>query len=116
MIELKYSRGEIWMVDLNPTKGREQSGIRPALIISDDNFNQGPAELLIVLPITSKNKNQPLHIEILPQQSGLHEISYIKCEDIKSISKERCIKRIGKASNIILKDCEHILKLLLSFG
>ena len=48
----KPQRGEIWLVDLNPTKGREQSGVRPVLIISDNNFNSGSSELTIVLPIT----------------------------------------------------------------
>jgi mRNA interferase MazF len=49
------SRGEIWLVGLDPTKGRDQSGMRPALIISVDIFNHGPAELVVVIPITSKS-------------------------------------------------------------
>jgi len=48
------NRGDIWLINLDPTIGHEQSGIRPALIISDDLLNQSLAELVIVLPITSK--------------------------------------------------------------
>ena len=43
-------RGEIWLATLDPTVGREQAGTRPALIISDDLFNQSHAELVVVLP------------------------------------------------------------------
>ena len=48
-------------INLDPTIGREQAGTRPALVFSIDKFNHGPAELVIVLPITSKNKNQHPH-------------------------------------------------------
>ena len=51
----KPSRGEIWFVDLNPVVGHEQAKIRPCLIISHDTFNHGPANLHIILPLTSKN-------------------------------------------------------------
>lgn len=50
-------RGEVWLATLDPTVGREQAGTRPALIVSDDLFNQSHAELVVVLPITSKSKN-----------------------------------------------------------
>lgn len=42
-------RGEIWLIDLNPTRGHEQHGIRPAVIISVDEFNSCPADLIIVV-------------------------------------------------------------------
>jgi mRNA-degrading endonuclease toxin of MazEF toxin-antitoxin module len=62
--------------------GREQAGTRPALVFSVDKFNHGPADLLIVLPITSKNKSQPLHVEVTPPEGGLKLPSFIKCDDI----------------------------------
>lgn len=108
-----FQRGEIWLADLNPTRGHEQSGIRPALIISVNPFNQGGAELIVVLPITSKDKKIPLHVKIEPQVSNLDTISYIKCEDIRSISKERIIERIGQVPYNILEEVEQRLKLLL---
>src|SRR5204862_2444879 len=49
-------RGEVWMLNFDPTRGHEQAGTRPALIISVDVFNAGPADLVIVLPITSRSK------------------------------------------------------------
>ena len=49
-------RGEIWMIDFDPTRGHEQAGRRPALVVSDDVFNAGPAGLVMVLPVTTKPK------------------------------------------------------------
>lgn len=56
------SRGEMWMVDLNPTRAHERSGVRPALVVSVDTFNHGPAGLAVVLPVTSRQKGIPLHV------------------------------------------------------
>lgn len=47
-------RGEIWTADLEPARGHEQGGQRPCLILSDDRFNQGPAGLVVILPLTTK--------------------------------------------------------------
>jgi mRNA interferase MazF len=106
-------RGEIWLVNLNPTKGHEQSGIRPAVIISVDEFNLCPAELVIVVPVTSKNKNIPLHVEIQPDSSGLAKVSFAKPEDIRSISKERLVKKIGQIPKEKLQELEEKIKILL---
>ena len=57
-------RGEIWNADLDPTRGREQAGKRPVIVVSTDRFNEGPAELVVVLPITSKAKGIPWHVPL----------------------------------------------------
>lgn len=58
MTKIDPSRGEVWQLNFNPTKGHEQSGIRPALVVSEDTFNSGPADLVIVLPISSVGKGK----------------------------------------------------------
>lgn len=110
---LNPSRGEIWLVDLNPAKGHEQSGRRPALVVSVDLFNHGPAGLIVVLPITTKEKGIPFHVAVNPSESGLKEISFIKCEDIRSISTERLISRLGSISPSIMSEVEDRLNILL---
>ena len=74
------ARGEIWGVDLSPALGHEQGGHRPALVVSVDAFNAGPAELVVVLPLTSKAKGVPFHVEIQPPEGGVKQVSYVKCE------------------------------------
>ena len=107
------ARGEIWTVDLSPTRGREQSGARPALVLSADAFNAGPAELAVVLPLTTKAKGIPFHVEIRPPEGGTSDTSYIKCEDIRSISKERLRDRWGAVSSETLSQVEERLRILL---
>ena len=114
MAEKQPSRGEIWLVDLNPARGHEQAGKRPALVVSVDLFNSGPAGLMVVLPITTKEKGIPFHVEIYPPEGGLKEKSFIKCEDIRSISKERLLLRIGMVSLPTMEAVEDRIRILLN--
>ncbi|MEN6317506.1 MAG: type II toxin-antitoxin system PemK/MazF family toxin [Syntrophaceae bacterium] len=106
-------RGEIWLVDLNPVRGHEQSGRRPCLIVSVDIFNQSPAGLVIVLPITTKEKGIRSHVMFKPPESGIREPSFIKCEDVRSISTEQLIERWGMVSSVTLSEVEDRLRILM---
>ncbi len=92
------SYGDIWLVDFSATQGREQVGNRPALVISPNKFNHGPAELAIVVPFTRTDRQIPLHVPVDPPEGGLRERSLAMCEMIRSISRKRLIKRSGGAS------------------
>ncbi|RUT05148.1 mRNA interferase [Dulcicalothrix desertica PCC 7102] len=107
------TRGEIWLIDLNPVRGHEQAGKRPCLIISVDLFNQGASGLIIVLPITSKDKGIIFHVEVVPPEGGLTIRSFIKCEDVRSISVERLDKRLGAVNSEILQVVEERLRILM---
>lgn len=109
------SRGEIWQADLNPTRGHEQAGKRPVLIVSTNTFNHGPADLVFVLPLTRTNRNIPIHIPIYPPEGGLTSVSYILCDALRSISKDRLDSGPwGRVSNETLSRVEEILRLLLA--
>jgi mRNA interferase MazF len=107
------TRGDIWTVDLDPTRGHEQAGRRPALVVSVDFFNQGPADLVVVLPITSKAKGIPLHVSISPPEGGVRVPSYVKCEDIRSVSIQRLAKLLGRVSPETMHEVEDRLAILL---
>ncbi len=107
------SRGEIWHIDLNPIRGREQAGRRPCLIVSVDQFNHGPAELIVILPITSKKKNIPFHVFLYPPEGGLQVESYIKCEDIRSASRDRLLEKVGRISTETMTLVEDRLRILM---
>ena len=107
------ARGEVWFVNLDPTQGREQAGSRPALVVSVDQFNQGHADLVVVCPITSVEKGIPLHVKITPPESGLRKESFVKCEDIRSVSKQRLTKLFGVVSRKTLAAVEDRLRILL---
>jgi len=107
------SRGEVWMVDLNPSRGHEQAGVRPGLLVSVDLFNQGPAGLIVVLPLTSVAKGIPFHVELNPPEGGVKVKSFIKCEDIRSVAKERLAHRWGRISGATMAAVEDRLRILL---
>lgn len=106
-------RGEVWLIDLNPTRGHEQAGIRPAVIVSVDLFNQGPAGLVAVLLMTSTFRRIPLHVAVDPPEGGVRQRSFIKCEDIRSVSTERLIQRWGSLSAPRMAAIEDRLRILL---
>ncbi len=110
------SRGEIWAVDLSPVRGHEQAGYRPGLVISVDTFNHGPAGLVVIIPITTKEKGIPFHIAINPEEAGLSKKSFIKCEDIRSVSIKRLSEYLGKVSLETLMAVEDRIKILLDFA
>ncbi len=107
------SRGDIWMVDLSPTRGREQDGMRPALILSVDKFNHGPADLVIVVPITKTERRIPTHVLVPAGEAGLTFDSYIKCEDLRSISKDRLVRRMGEVSYPRIESVQKYVRVLL---
>src|SRR5262245_53952832 len=94
------ARTEVWMTDFGAGRGHEQAGFRSSLVISHDIFNQGAADLVVVVPITSKSKGIRTHVEIAPPEGGLTVVSYAKCEDIRSISKDRLQRKLGAVTQV----------------
>lgn len=107
-------RGEVWLVNLDPIEGHEQGGRRPGLVVSVDPFNSGPAELVVLLPISSKAKGIPFHVAVAPPEAGLKQRSYIKCEDIRSVSRARLSRRYGHVSAATMDQVEDRLRILLA--
>jgi mRNA interferase MazF len=90
----KILRGEIRWADLNPTIGREQSGERPVLILSQDIFNERSGTV-IAMALTSQEPRAgfPLTHEILT--SKVPKQSWVKISQIRTLSTERIGKKIG---------------------
>jgi mRNA interferase MazF len=108
------NRGEIWLADLNPTRGHEQAGARPALIISTNTFNHGPAGLVLVLPLTRTDRRIPIHVPIEPPEGGVSARSYILCDAVRSIAKDRLEPRPwGSVSEATLQKVEDHLRILM---
>lgn len=106
-------RGEVWLADLDPTRGHEQAGRRPVLVISEDLFNEGPADLVIVLPISSTLRGIPSHVPFASPQGGLRVPSVILCEAVRSLAKERLVRKWGAVSASVLAAVEERLRFLL---
>jgi len=86
------NRGEVWVADFDPVRGHEQGRQRPALILSTDQFNNGPAGLVVVVPLTTKERaRMPLRVRVDPPDGGLKETSWALCEAVRSISTDRLV-------------------------
>ena len=108
------NRGEIWLADLNPIRGHEQAGTRPVLIISTNTFNHGPAGLLFVLPLTRTDRRIPIHVPLEPPEGGVSARSYILCDAVRSIAKDRLGPRPwGMVSVATLRKVEDNLRILM---
>ncbi len=88
-------QGDIIYLDFNPTKGHEQRGFRPAVVISTNIFNQN-TKMVIVCPITSNNKEFPTHYQL---EDTKNVSGSVLCEHIISIDYEfRNLKFVEKLS------------------
>jgi mRNA interferase MazF len=86
------NRGEVWIADFDPVRGHEQGRQRPAVILSTDQFNNGPAGLVVVVPFTTKERERmPLRVRVDPPDGGLKETSWALCEAVRSISTDRLV-------------------------
>lgn len=106
------ARGEIWTVDLNPSRGLKQSDMLPALVVSVDLFNRGPAGLAVVLPLTSRTEEIPFHVAIRPPEGGMRERSSIKCQEVRAVSRDRLTRRWGAVSAETMDQVEDRLRIL----
>jgi len=93
---------EIWLADLNPVKGSEQSGIRPVVIISGNAMNDHLG-IGIVCPMTSKIKGFAGCVIIEKgKESGLEKDSEILTFQVRTITASRFIRKLGEISPAML--------------
>jgi mRNA interferase MazF len=105
--------GEVWYVDFDPQVGREQRGIRPALVISNDTFNVVRNGLHIVVPITSRDRGLAYHVKIEPPQGGLTKTSLAMCEQERSQSIDRFRRLQGTVTAETLHSVQRIVAELI---
>jgi mRNA interferase MazF len=104
--------GDIWYVDFSPQVGREQAGIRPALVVSNDKFNAVGNDLHIVCPLTTRDRGLRYHVPMDPIDGVLSRPSLIMCEQVKSQDMQRFLKYRGKAPDDIV---EQVLEVIDGF-
>ncbi len=89
-------RGEIRWADLNPTRGREQAGLRPVLILSHNIFNERSGTVIAVaLTSQSQRAGFPLTFEL--KSKKLPKKSWVKISQIRTLSVDRIGKKLAEA-------------------
>lgn len=110
---MRPSRGEVWQVNLDPVIGHETGRVRPGLVVSVDQFNHGPAGLVMVLPLTTVDKGIPTHVPVDPPEGGVDRRSFVRCEEIRCLSNERLLRRRGEVAEATMGEVEYRLRVLL---
>ena len=109
-------RGELWLINLDPTIGAEIKKIRPAVIVNDDSI--GVLPLRVIVPITDwKDRYEvvPWMVRLDPNmKNGLDKISAADAFQVRSISQERFIRKIGKLSDEEMSEITKALAVVLS--
>ncbi|MDQ7060078.1 MAG: type II toxin-antitoxin system PemK/MazF family toxin [Sulfurimonas sp.] len=102
-------QGDIVYLDFNPQSGHEQKGKRPALIISNEVFNEHLG-LAFACPITNTDRGYPFHIKL----ENTKTTGYVMCEQMKSLDyNARKISFVEKAESEVIQTALALLKSIL---
>ena len=114
MAERVNNRGSIVKVRLSPTEGREQSGVRPGVVVSATFFNER-SDLLVVLPITSQKVDRihPFEVFLDPEPCGLDLPSKVMANQVRTVDKSRVVGMYGIADAETMKRIDAALQLTL---
>lgn len=108
-------QSEIWLIDLDPTKGAEIQKKRPAVIVNDDRLGKLP--LKVIVPITDWKDRYDIAswmVKIEPDSNnGLSKTSSADCFQIRSLSQERLIKKIGHVEDDTLDEIKEGIRKVL---
>jgi len=114
---MTIDRGTVVLVELDPTVGHEQRGVRPCIAVSDPSINVGQRfPLIAVIPVTGTAGVGALYPTLAPGTSGLTRASYALIDHIRSIDKRRIRRIFGQVSTIELADIDQGLELFLGLG
>jgi len=80
MVGEKIKQGDIIKLNLNPTKGHEQAGYRPVLVVNNTSHSRA-SNMTIVCPITSTDRENPLHVRL----EGLETTGFVMCDQLRAI-------------------------------
>jgi mRNA interferase MazF len=107
-------RGEVWLVNFDPTVGSEIQKTRPALIIQNDVGNRA-SSITIVAAITSTQKRPyPFQVFLPTGEGGIEHDSVVTLNHVRSIDRQRLIRRFGTVSRSVMKQVDQAI--LVSLG
>jgi mRNA interferase MazF len=86
---------EVWVAQLDPIAGHEQAGTRPVIVVSRDSFNAAGWRLCVCVPLSTRDRRSPLHVEIAAPEGGVRLTSYALVDQIRSLDRSRLLERRG---------------------
>jgi mRNA interferase MazF len=106
----EIKRGEIYWVDWNPSRGSEQSGLRPALIIQNDVGNKYSPNTIVASLTSAMVKPYPFTVKVTVKESGLPKDSTINLSQIITIDKTRLTDKCGELSEGKMAEVNEAIK------
>ncbi len=111
---MTVDRGTVVLVELDPTVGHEQRGLRPCVVVSDPAVNaEQRFPLLAVVPVTGTPGRGALYPALAPGPSGLAKASYALIDQLRSVDKRRIRRVFGRVSSAELAAIDLGLELFL---
>jgi mRNA interferase MazF len=112
-------RGEVRVIDLEPTRGSEANKRRPAVVVSNDGANTTAFRLgrgvVTVVPVTSNVEHvYPFQVLLPASECGLPADSKAQAEQIRAVAVERVGKRVGQLPPALMAELEGALRLHLA--
>ena len=100
-------RGEIWLADLNPTRGSEQAGTRPVLIFQNNSVNRF-ASTFLTIPLTTnlRRASLPTGVFVTKEEGGLSKDSVALCHQLRVLDTSRLKHRLGTVSKQTMSEIE----------
>ena len=114
---MRLDRGTVVLVELDPTAGHEQRGVRPCITVSDPMVNTDQRfPLIAVVPVTGTAGGGALYPALAPGSSGLTRASHALVDHLRSIDKRRIRRIFGQVSSGELAGIDQGLELFLGLG
>lgn len=114
---MKVDRGTVVLVELDPTVGHEQRGVRPCIAVSDPAVNAGQRfPLIAVLPVTGTPGEGALYPELAAGPSGLTKPSYALIDHLRSVDKRRIRRVFGRVTGDELTAIDQGIELFLGLA
>lgn len=113
---MAVKRGEIYFVNLNPVKGREQAGHRPVLILSVDSINRLPLVVTVVVGTKGANisRDYQTNVRVSAKESGLPMETVFLCFQVRSLDTKRFPEQpAGELSNEAMSSIEDAVRFSL---
>jgi mRNA interferase MazF len=109
-------RGEVWLADLNPTQGSEQTGVSPVIVFQNDLVSQF-STTTIAIPLSTNQRRAELPICLLIEQGngGLSQDSVALCFQMRVLDKTRLIRRLGQLTLEIIAQLEEVVLITLGY-
>ena len=103
-------RGDVVWADFSPTRGREQSGERPAIIVASNNYLESVPNLVIALPVTTVDRRWPHHVRLAGDLLRLSKTSWALTEQPRAISRDRLTRSAGRVDADCLDEINQWLR------